>query len=264
MKWLFFLFVPALFATVNEPLRCEWFSGYRNDRVHWHLKDGPELLYSELYRDVEYWENGLTFKVIHRDLSFFVRGGYGTFGKGTLFQHLPGETQVSYGTEGWAADASGYFGYAINLTADRTYKVILTPLIGYGSHFELLQPENMRLAWYGFFFGGAFTAEPGGRLVLNAGYAYNLLHNRFHTSIRNASFQSVKANSTGDMGQTGWAQLDLILSPRWRMGIGGLINYFSTRVVEAQVREEGAVIHSQKVKLRWTAFSGWAQISREF
>ena len=76
-NFLFILFVSALSATVNEPLRCEVFSGYRNDRIHWHLQDpgaGGTLTYSERYRDVEYWENGLVLKTIHRDLTFFLRG----------------------------------------------------------------------------------------------------------------------------------------------------------------------------------------------
>jgi hypothetical protein len=267
MRWWFSLFASSLLATVNEPLRCEWFSGYRNDRIHWHLQDpgeGGTLLYSELYRDVEYWENGLTFKVIHRDLSFFLRGSYGAFGEGTLFQRPPGAPRIRHGTDGWVADASGYFGYAVNLTADRLYQVLLTPLIGYSAHFERLQPENMRLAWYGFFFGAGVSASPNNRLVLNVGYAYNLLRNRFHTAILNQSFHAVKANEGGNMGQSGWAQIDGILSPLWRIGVGGQLNYFSTSVVNAAVRENDLVTVSQKLKLRWMAFSASAQISREF
>src|SRR5579864_9831520 len=90
----------TLRATVNEPFRWEVFSGYRNDRIHQHT---PIL--SEIYRDVEFWENGLVLKAIHRDLAFFLKGSYSA-----LITH------------GWAADVAGYFGYAVNLTTDRTYK----------------------------------------------------------------------------------------------------------------------------------------------
>ena len=88
------LFCLPLAATVNEPLRVEVFSGYRNDRIHWHLQQGGEgtLFYSEIYRDVEFWENGLMLKAIHRDLSFFLKGSYGTFGRGTIFQRYANQS----------------------------------------------------------------------------------------------------------------------------------------------------------------------------
>lgn len=262
---LFVLCIASLFATVNEPLRCELFSGYRNDRTHMHLQDpgeGGELTYSELYRDIEYWENGLVFKVIHRDLSFGLRGAYGTLGKGTLFQNLPSASRNRLGTNGWTADGSGYFGYAINLTADRTYKVILTPLVGYSGHWEQLSPRNMRLSWNGFLIGAAFMVEPGGRLIFNGGYDYNFIHNRFRSSIEEGALQTVKSSSGGNKGHTGWAQMDYVMDCFWRMGIGAKIHYFFTRVVDATLREPLPI--PQKLKLRWTAISGWVQVSREF
>ena len=269
MKFLLpLLFVSGLFATVNEPLRFELFSGYRNDRIHWHLQEpgeGGAVTYSELYRDIEYWENGLALKVIHRDLTFFLRGAYGTFGKGTLFGKIPGQTNTPLGTEGWTADGSGYFGYAVNLTADRTYKVILTPLIGYSVHFEQLDPRAFRVVWNGFLFGGGFTIEPGGRLIFNVGYAYNILHNRVHTKfVGSTPFHSLKTDTRGNMGQTGWAQMDWVLPRYWRIGIGGLINYFSTSVVDAHIEQTLAGDITQKFKLRWTSFSAWLELGREF
>lgn len=291
MKILFFFSLSvSVFATVNEPLRWEIFSGYRNDRIHWHLQnsDGGALTYSELYRDVQYFENGLVLKVIHRDLTFFLRGAYGAFGKGKVFQRYAGlssQPHFHFSTHGWAADASGYFGYAINLTKDRTYKVILTPLIGYSGYFEQLKrnsrrpaaigpfssslPGAFRLVWNGFFFGGAFTIEPGGMALFHVGYSYHLMHNRVHTTVQNSSSevptrQSIKTSSGGNKGQTGWAQMDWILRHDWRLGIGGQIHYFSTRVVDAVIQETGRGDFFEKFKLRWTVFSGWAQISRTF
>jgi hypothetical protein len=261
-------FAASLFATVNEPLRFELFSGYRNDRTHWHLQepgDGGAVTYSELYRDIQYWENGLVLKVIHRDLTFFLRGAYGTFGKGTLIEKIPDQTNSRYGTDGWTADGTGYFGYAVNLTADRTYKVILTPLIGYSAHFEQLTPRAFRLVWNGFLFGGGFTIEPGGRLAFNVGYAYNILHNRVHSKFTGpTNFYSLKTDSGGNMGQTGWAQMDWLLPRHWRVGIGGLLNYYSTSVVNAHIEQLTAGDITQKFKLRWTAFSAWFQFGREF
>ncbi len=295
MRFLFFLAIGArLFSTVNEPLRCEIFSGYRNDRIHWHLQDpGDEgtLTYSELYRDIEYWENGLVFKAIHRDLTFFLRGAYGAFGRGTLFQHYKNSPFASephrfqFQTEGWTADATGYFGYAVNLTPDRTYKAILTPLIGYLSCFEELKrnqaspssegsfssslPGVFRLVWNGFLFGGGLTFQTNGNLVCNLGYSYQLLHNRVHTKIQStmneiSSRQSIKTSSDGNSGQTGWAQIDGLIGQFWRLGVGGQIHYFSTRVVNASIQQSGIDDISQKFKLRWTPISGWAQVSRTF
>ncbi len=230
MKFLFFLFAATLMATVNEPLRLELFSGYRNDRIHWHLQE-----YSEHLRDLQYWLNGLTLKAIHRDLTFFLRGAYGT---------SPSK---------WCADASGYFGYAVNLTEGRTYKVLLTPLVGYAGYFEKLHP--FRMVWNGFFLGAQFTFETGGPLILTAGWAYNMMHTRVHTHIPSGT---VKMSSGGNKGQTGWAQIDGCLGPFWRLGLGGELQYLTTRFVAASVGGDT----SQTLKLRWFPAAGWVQISR--
>src|SRR5690606_29705045 len=106
--------------TINEPLRIELFSGYRNDRIHWHLKtagDDGLLTYTELARNVEFWTNGLSLKAIHRDLTFYLRSSYATFGRGSLYQryyNLPftdATPRYTYDTSGWACDVAGYFGY---------------------------------------------------------------------------------------------------------------------------------------------------------
>lgn len=322
MKFWPFLFFAStasvLNATVNEPLRLEFFSGYRNDRIHWHLQNpgsDNRLIYRELYRDIQYWENGLTLKVIHRDLSFFLRGAFGGFGRGNLFQRygtsafFQENPEFQFSTDGWTADGSGYFGYAVNLTADRTYKVLFTPLVGYGGYFERLErkngspnffegeangipssmnsslPSDYRLVWYGFLFGGGFTIEPGGRLVLNAGYSYHLLRVRQHSNYQNqiitgtpatsetANQFGLKVKNGGNKGHSGWAQLDFKLSHFWRMGLGGQIHYFYTPVLAVKENLTASEIFpapsvtesvfEQKFKLRWTSFSGWIQISRE-
>lgn len=286
------LMFTTLFASINDPLRIEVFSGYRNDRIHWHLREPGEegsLTYRELYRNIEYWENGLSFKVVHRDLSFFMKGSYGTFGKGTLTQryaNLPFTSEDLYfqfNTNGWVADVSGYMGYAVNLTADRTYKVILTPLIGYGGYFEQLERNHptptaignfsstldgkFHLVWNGVCFGCAFTIEPGNQTVLHAGYSYNLLHNQVKTSRQNrfngvATSQTIDASSGGNPGQTGWAQIDWMVGPKWRIGVGGDIHYFSSRVVDATIEQPGVTNTSEKFKVRWIPISAWLQISR--
>src|SRR3990167_10754894 len=135
MKYLLFIF--PLFGSVQEPWRLEFFSGYRLDHIHWHLQtpgEPAELTYSEEYKDTQFWENGMVLKAICRDLTFFLKGSYAAFGKGTLqqrYDNLLGAGDLpnfDFSTSGWAADATGYFGYSVDLTADRLYKVILTPM----------------------------------------------------------------------------------------------------------------------------------------
>ena len=267
MKYFLFLLFTSfsLTATLNQPLRCEITSGYRNDRIHYHLTtpgDEAMELFSGLYRDIEYWENGLNLKVIHRDLYFTLNGAYGTFGEGTLFQRIPNQDQTRLSTNGWTADGEARFGYAVNLTADRTYKVAIIPLIGYSAHFERLNPRNMRLSWYGFLFGASFLVETNGRAAFSGGYDYNLLHSSFKSQIENDNLVAVKDKSSGDKGHTGFLQMDYILNHLWRIGIGGKIHYFFTRVVDSTLKMPSHT--PEKFKMRWTAISGWAQISREF
>lgn len=207
----------SLWGTVNEAPRLELFSGYRNDRIHWHLQqpaDGSPITYSERYRDVQFWENGLSFKTIHRDLSFSLQGSYAAFGRGNLMQryadlsYTSAEPQFQFNTQGWAADGAGSFGIAVNLTADRVYKFILVPLFGYSVHVEQLArsnptpssyqqgsgvdflsfsstlPQQMHLMWYGIFTGGSLLIQPAGPLLFNTGYSYHWLHFKLHTGMQ--------------------------------------------------------------------------------
>jgi hypothetical protein len=285
MRLAFLLFILPLTASVNEALRAEFFSGYRNDRVHWHLQQGGEgtLFYSEIDRDVDFWENGLILKAIHRDLTFLLRGSYGAFGKGDVFQRYvnqsfcTNEPRFQGSTQGWVADGSGYFGYAANLTADRMYRFIVTPLVGYSAHFERLKrngitpaplesdeavdassysmvstlPGSLHLAWYGFLFGVGITIEPGSRVMVDAGYSYHLLGVNFKTHVDNqvslfnptlisdkqTSF-SIHPKSSGNHGHTGWLQVDFLTSPLWRVGLGAQVHYFVTNVLETHRDQE--------------------------
>ncbi len=256
---LFITIGISLWASVNEPLSIFYFSGYRNDRIHWHLNN-PSVTYSTLYKDVQFWENGLSFQIVQRDIAFCVRGSYAAFGRGDLVETVPISTCTD--THGWAADASGYIGYAVNLTADRLYSVILTPLLGYSGHFEQLNQQ--RLVWNGFLFGAQFTIEPLGNLAFNVGYAYNILSNRMHSVLSGDLYRSVKSCSSGNMGQSAWAQMDWKTSAVWRIGLGGRLNYFSTRVVDADVHRASYLNEKQFLKLRETSVSGWLQFMRIF
>lgn len=284
MKYLLF-FPLLLWATINQPLRIEWQTGYRNDRIHWHLQDPGSpgaLTYSEILRDVQFWDNALTFRVVHRDLTFFIKGSYGTFGRGDLLQKdvsIDPSTRFPFTTSGWSADATGFFGYSANLTAGRTYKVIITLLIGYSGYFMHLKrkgsseftslPAAFKNTFRGVYFGPSFYVEPGNGLVLIAGYGYNLLHNDFHTQMQTTtptlSFrQKVHSTSGGNPGHTGWVQLDWMLGALWRVGFDADILYFPSRVVDATIEQTGRGDSSEKLKLRWTKVAGHFHISRQF
>ncbi len=218
MRFLWFLFGSvSLYATVNEPLSCEWATGYRNDNFHWHLKnagDDAALTFSEHYRDVQFWQNDLTLRAIHRDLTFWVQGGYGVFGRGSLqttwdqLSFAREAPQFTSPTQGWAAHAQGYFGFAVNLTSGRFYQVIFTPAIGYEAHFLHLHRDtaspnplsstaaiggssytasthfshNEHTTWSGWLFAGDISIHPGRQLFFDIGYAYHLLRTRLSTA----------------------------------------------------------------------------------
>lgn len=290
-----------LLATVNEPIRLDLSSGYRTDDFHWHLQEGGsgDLTYSEKYKNLQFWENDLTFRVICRDISFEVEGGYGAFGSGDMKQtwdqtnFTTDAPQFIFSTKSWGAHASGYLGYAVNLTADRHYKVILTPLVGYGGYFLHLHNTNPSPAllssdagisgqsytatsnfshtehstWYGWMFGGSLVSIPVSYLRLEAGYAYNLLRSRLitdaslNTSLGNESF-SLSYKEGGNFGHLAWAKLEYTFAKYWRIGGVGRIQYFFSPVQAVTVEEDSADVR-EKLKERWTSISGLLTISRE-
>ncbi|MEN9654786.1 MAG: Protochlamydia outer membrane protein [Chlamydiota bacterium] len=313
MKWLWLIIVPCLsWATVNEPLQVALLTGYRNDRLHWHTQleaSDHAITYSEQYRDIQFWENGLALKVIHRDLVFFLSGSYAAFGRGgTLFDRFgnlsftQANPRFQFSTQGWASDAKGYFGYAVNLTPDRTYKTILIPLVGYSAHFERLKrpgssslsstnaagaasftmtpelPQELHQSMYGVLLGVGFQVEPGGNLQLSGGYTYHWLGDKFKThygydvtlydasgSPTSSSSTQIKLTSTssGNLGQTGWLELQTKLPKGWRFGLAAMIHYFATRVVDARLAPVGQAVTHQKFRLRWTPISGSVVVSKE-
>lgn len=217
------IFSTQLWGTFSEPTRWEYATGYRNDRLHWHLQNpgGGALTYSEVYRDLQFWENALSLIIYHRDLYLFLGGDYSAFGKGgnlnqryANLSYATDQPHFSFVPHGWAADGTGRFGYCVNLTDGRLYNVVLVPFLGLSVHYEWLQrkdphpnprlsndavgasyysmtswlPNNLNLIWYGFLVGGMFHIDPGWRLVFDVGYNYSWLHVRLHTRFANSVF----------------------------------------------------------------------------
>lgn len=226
------LFVSSpLVATVNEPMRWEWLTGYRTDHFHWYLKKEGNTVSSEKISHLQSWENALQFRAIHRDLFVLARGAY-AFGKAKLS----------------ASEILGSFGYAVNLTPDRTYKVVLIPFIGYGADFEWF--SGMHMSWFGPYIGGFFLVEPGEQLQFEAGYAYHRDHLRFN-------FQKIKIKDGRNLEHSGWIRMDYLVNSTFRIGLYAQVEYFCSRVLEAA--------HGLgKFKMRWTPLSGGVVIAQKF
>ncbi|MDE3046232.1 MAG: hypothetical protein KGJ02_06270 [Verrucomicrobiota bacterium] len=212
-----FLLPLAAFATVNEPLHMELQTGYRNDNLHWHLQDagdGGVLYSSEKYKNLQFWDNALDFRMIYRDLVFYVYGDYAAFGRGQLKQRLAyqpyatDQAYLNFSVNGWAADWDTYFGLAVNLTDGRTYKFLVIPLVGYSGNYEVIDrpgsqtwtssnavggtsyqvvssfPSSLRQSWNGVYLGVGIEFDPVTRMTLNAGYAYHWIHLDFKTEFQ--------------------------------------------------------------------------------
>lgn len=291
-------------------MRWEWQTGYRNDDLHWHLVnpgDGDELTYSERFKNLQFWENALAIRVIYRDIALFIRGA-GAFGNGPLkqsFANLPftsEEPHLTFSTGAWTMEGWGYLGYAVNLTADRLYKVILIPFIGCSVNYEHLNrngshtaagaavnadtyvmtstlPGAEKITTYGPLLGGFFLIQPGGRLQFEAGYAYHRLHLRFKTRIEtettlyNAAIPTPQPNTSdtltvkdgSNLGHSGWIRLDAQATLAWRFGLFTQIQYFASRVLGVTLQDKiNNTSTPQKYKARWTAISGGATLSRTF
>lgn len=298
MKLAALIFFPfALFATVNNPPQIALLSGYRNDHIHWHLKQGDTFLSSERTRNIQFFENGLSFQTVHRDIALYAAGGYGALGRGELKEqlgHLPftNDTPVFlFSTHGWAIDGTGYVGYAVNLTPERTYQVKLIPLAGFSGHYEVMTregyssfetpaytistsfPKNYQQTWYGPNIGALFQIEPGNNLQFQVGYAYHWLHLRVSTqSKEQTNFPDTPTITSkftlsrwGNFGHSGLVGIETFLNKSWRIGAILQMNYYfsGNHPIEVEQRfDSTAIIDKETFKLRWFSIRGLISISK--
>ncbi len=305
--FFFLATISSLFASFSEPTRWEYTTGYRNDRLHWHLKDpgdGCALFYSEIYKNLQFWQNALSMTVYQRDIYFFLSGAYSAFGVGGEVRQRYGELDFTkkeprflFTPKGWAADGEARLGYCINLTDGRIYKTVLIPFIGFSGHWESLSrhsfppskevgsftrmaselPGQLNLTWYGFLLGGMFHIDPVGPLLFDVGYYYSWLHVRLHThygySVDSSGASqtvqdAIKAKMGGNLGHTGWLKAMYRLTDTWQIGLGALINYFVSRDFSIEEHQHTSLGESveipEKLKIRWTTISGWVSLSKSF
>jgi hypothetical protein len=148
-------------------------------------------------------------------------------------------------------------------------------------------PDDLHLTWYGVFLGGGFQIEPGGCLVFSGGYSYHWLNGRIKARYKYdlALFEPelsseqehefwFRSKGSGNLGQTGWGQIDYLIPPLWRIGLGAQIHYYSSQLLETSLHEQTTFLLppssasqttiSQKLKIRWTSIAGWFMVSRAF
>lgn len=263
----------AKLTAIDEPPRVELFSGYRNDRIHFHLQTPAKgiLTYSELNRDVQFWENGLVFDVISKGFVFQAGVSYSGFGRGVTFQKFPLESlRFRSHTQGMAIDARAAIGLAVNLTPERFYKVILMPIVGGSCHFDQIDrnqstlPGKLGQSFYGAFLGPNFLIQTDEGWTFRANYEYHFLHLSLNTQYQLAQQKTkIHSSSGGNLGHTGFAQLEYEVLKSWNLGLGAKINYFSSRVVPASVQDLTGK-RKEKLKLRFTSVSGFIDISKSF
>jgi hypothetical protein len=218
-------FCSSLFATVTKPIRWEWQTAYRRDAVRWHLENGQP---SQRLFNLNFWENALLICSIYRDLAVSAKGAGGFGRKGSTF------------------DGVGTFGYSVNLTPDRTYRVLLIPLLGYGINAEWIHQAHLNMKWFGPLVGGVFHVQPGGHFEFETSYAYHWLHLNFFQSA-----EKIKIDEGNNLGQSGSIRMDYVRAP-YRIGILAQIQYFSSRFL------------SEGFKMRWTSFSTALIFARRF
>jgi hypothetical protein len=252
MKYLSLLIPFTLFATVNEPLRLELLSGYRSDDIHWHF-EGKDP-YGEDYDNLQFWQNQLALRSIHRDIVFYAKGSYSAFGEKTVSR--PALEVVT--THGFALDGMTHLGYAVNLTPDRTYNTMIVPLVGFSGHYEKIKratmPKYYEQTFYGPYVGGAIRGDPGNGLHFEVGYAFNWLH--LHLKDAYPTNSQVDFSGWGNHGQSGWVQMAIDLNYGWQLGALGTIDYIYSNVHQLS--------DDQQFILRWTPISGSLTLSKSF
>jgi len=209
MKFLFFLFPICLFGSVCVPFTMDLKTGYRQDHIRIKTVLPGENLAREKYKNVRFYQTDLTMRTIQRDIYLLLNGGYGALGKGEAFVNpypldftsVP--TSFALCTEGNSYHVKGIFGYGVNLTPERYYRVVLTPLVGYGAIWQYLKrkdpspnpftasnapgqtntfslsinesDDNLYTSWRGFIVGGNLWITPGGPFSLRLDYGYHFM-----------------------------------------------------------------------------------------
>lgn len=269
----FFLTGGIVFATTSKPLSLEVNTGYRQDHLKWSISQDPATtIYRETYKKLQFWQSEFTLRKIHRDLFFQALGTYATIGQGGLQQHTRTPEFLTtndffFSTKGQAFQVQGSFGYLVNLTPDRYYKVFVLPLVGYLYDYENikrysptpnpylpdefsavesdLSEKNLTLKWNGPFLGVEFWIEPLSLWQFQVGYSFHFLHQDLSTwIIQNEQIYSqnsilvvqstlkdkVNIDNGGNIAHFGKVKASVQFKRGWYLNFEGKIHYFSGQV----------------------------------
>jgi len=286
---LLFFFFHELCGTITIPFTMDVGGGFRQD----HLKigifdpgDSGALTYREDYQHISFAQTELTLRTVRRDIFLLANIGYGAIGSGKLtqgpiFLDFSPETPTFYfTTSAQAYHALGIFGYQVNLTPDRYYTVAFTPLLGYSWYYEQInrksphpnpysspvfpgEPDVFQMTsglhkdltaeWNGFFIGADVQIYPGGRVTLNATYAYHFMALRQHlygeSNVRTFSGSgallldettqfSTKVNTGGNHGHLGILKAACAFTQKWSGILYGKILYLTSHIRTIKVKEQ--------------------------
>lgn len=285
-KLLFFLFPFFLFGTIIEPYTLDFSAGYREDTLRFRIFDPGDAstrIYQDKYKGLRFFQTELTVKKIQRDIFLWVTGGYAFIGSGDYSQSslqvldIADPPTFHYDTSGWAAHALGLFGYCVNLTPERYYRVTFTPCGGYGGYWQDLRPKNPSpnpaslpgssissnktpdtyFRWNGFIVGGNIQIQPGNGATFDLFYGYNFLQFKKDfcfafltdtfdnmgnlTSQINQDF-SGKAKTHDALGHLGTIRAAYPFSKHLEGALFGRIFYFSTHIQELKLEENSTTL----------------------
>ncbi len=261
--WFFFLFfLSSSFATVCVPFSIDLEQGFRQDHLKIKAFFIGDDLQKQTYKNVRFYQNFVTFRTVQRDIYLLVKGGYAFFGKGKAFfepenlSFTSTPTPFVLQTKGESYDLKGVFGYSVNLTPERYYKVVLTPLVGYQALWEKLKrsqtlpdpfegdlgggaffqrsfsasSKNLWTKWMGPFIGVNFWIDPGGPFSMRMDYAFHFIQ------LKQATFQRENI---------------------FQFDTSGVLTNFQTITFNSHTKKKGAHGHSGAFELIYLFSSKW-------
>jgi hypothetical protein len=212
LKQLLLGFIPlCLFATIIEPFSLDTSIGYREDTLRFRIIDPGDAstrIYQDKYKNLKFMQTELTLRKIQRDIYLWITGGYAFFGSSDYSQtslnilNVTPTPNYQFNTSGWAAHVMALFGYCVNLTPERYYRVVFTPCAGYAGYWEHLTPKNpspnpavistggnttdlfsnikpkTHYRWNGWIVGGNIQIKPGNGAIFDLFYGYQFLQLR--------------------------------------------------------------------------------------
>lgn len=270
---------------MNQPWTFECGSGYQEDQTYWRLQDKGDLstqLYAEKYDAIRFWTQHARLYTVWRDIYLSTSFRYGFLGEGNLDQKSIAEGITSenptftFDTSGISYLLRGKFGFQIDLTPMRYYKLIFAPIASYVWGYERLDrrpvntdfsqsdlvlqsslDQNMNFHWFGPGIGLETYYNPGSSFTFSIGYTYfwvNMHHTIFNQLFvmnlddagqlveeRNDIVQG-KIKHGGNLCQSGFFKIEAEIVKHFHLNLLATIDYFTSIVKPVKVTNRTEVI----------------------